>query len=157
MLPLLLLLPAAATIDPADIDRQVAAHLGAAAGAPGGAERPVDPRLKLARCDAPLALTAAGARGELVKVECPGGWRLFVRTSGGAPAAAARAAPPAEPVVRWGQEVTLRLSGPGFIVSEAATALEDGAAGAWVRVRRGRDVLRGRVVANGTVDLSPAS
>lgn len=154
----LLLLLAGTTIDPGDIDRQVERHLGAAIGEPGGAEQPVDPRLKLARCDDPLSLTPAGARGELVRVECPGGWRLFVRTSGGAPASSSgRVEAKAAPVVRRGQEVTLRASGPGFVVSQSATALEDGAAGVWVRVRRGRDVLRGRVADDGTVEVSPSS
>lgn len=158
MLPLLLLLSPAPMIDPAEIDRLVAQHLGAAVGQPGGAEQPVDRRLKLARCETPPALTTAGSRGELVKVECPGGWRLFVRSSGSAPGSiSVGAAVEAEPAVRRGQEVALRLSGAGFSVSQAATVLEDGAVGAWVRVRRGRDVLRGRVTSNGAVELSPTS
>ena len=150
MLPTLFLIAAITT--PADIDRLVADHLHAPIGTIGGAERPVDPRLRLAACDAPLALTTQ-PRGDSVVVQCPGGWRLFVRVRA---APAAPAAATAASAVRRGQEVTVRLSGPGFAVTQAGTALEDAAAGGWVRVRRGTDVVRGRVTADGAVDLSPS-
>ncbi len=154
---MLTLLIAAAAIDPAALDRLVAAHLGAGVGEPGGAAAPVDRRLRLADCPAPPELTTTGTRGELVRVECPGGWRLFVRVTpaasarGPSPSAAAPGAAP--PLVRRGQEVTLRLSGTGFSVTQPGVALEDGAEGAWVRARRGRDVVRGRVAADGMVAL----
>lgn len=150
MLPMLLLIQSITS--PVEIDRQVAAHLNAPIGAIGGAERPVDPRLKLARCDQQLALITS-ARGDSVTVQCPDGWRLFVRVSGKPTASSGQ---PGPPTVRRGQEVTLRLSGTGFSVSQSATALDDGATGGWVRVRRGRETVRGRVTADGAVELSPA-
>ena len=155
MIPLALLIQAITS--PAEIDRLVADHLGAAVGQEGGAERRADPRLRLARCAEPPTVSDS-PRGDSVVVECPGGWRVFVatkRVASPAPVQAGRAAAPTDLVVRRGQEVVLRLSGPGFSVSQGGTAQDDGAAGAWVRVRRGRDVVRGRVAKDGTVELSP--
>lgn len=132
------------------IDRQVAAFAGAAT-------TPVDRRLRLNRCGAPLAMSWRTARRDAVVVQCPdaGGWRLFV------PVAVAAAGQAEPPVVNRGEMVTIAASGEGFTVSQSGEALESGAAGAWIRVRVARpgtaataaaaQPLRGRVVRPGLV------
>lgn len=139
------------------IDRQVAAFAGAPLGAPGGPVMPVDRRLRLRACAAPLAIGWNGLRRDSVQVRCPeaDGWRIFVQianaTFGAAPAAAS-------PAVNRGDAVTIAVTGDGFSVSQPGEALENGAVGAWIRVRpanapaSGRgDTLRARIVRPGQV------
>jgi len=116
------------------IDAAIAAFTGAGIGVPGGANLPVDRRMRLAPCYAPLALSWYGARQDNVLVQCPdpGGWRLFVAVSGNARQSAAPIAPPA---VARGEAVTIAVSGEGFSVSQSGEAMEAGAVGAWIRVR----------------------
>ena len=68
-----------------EVDRQVSAFVGQPAP-------PVDRRLRLARCTAPLALDWYGSARQAVQVRCPsaGGWTLYVTM----PAAAASTATP---------------------------------------------------------------
>ena len=68
------------------VDREVAAFTGAPIGAPGGASMPVDRRLRLQACAAPLAVSWNGLRRDSVQVQCPaaGGWRIFVSLTTGA-------------------------------------------------------------------------
>lgn len=158
-----LTLPASLTVaraqgieDPAAIDREVAAFTGQPIGAPGGAARPVDRRLRLASCAAPLALSWRGdARGSIL-VECPdaGGWHIFVAMSGPAVPSQARQVP-AGPVIERGQSVTVAISGDGFSVSQSAEALESGAIGAWIRVRTQAktEPLQAQVVRPGLVEV----
>lgn len=127
------------------IDAQVAAFAG-------GTAVPVDRRLRLTACAAPLALSWRGARRDTVLVQCPdpGGWRLFVPVVGGtAPGEAA------EPVILRGDAVTVTVRGDGFSVSQPGEALEPGAQGAWIRVRAGarKDAIRARVVRPGLVEI----
>ncbi len=155
----LLLLPATAQASFADlaaIDREVAAFTGAGPGAAGGAATPVDRRLRLTPCAAPLALSWRGVRHDAVLVQCldNGGWHLFVPIR---PSAAGSAAPPAIAVMR-GEAVTVEVAGEGFAVSQSGEALEAGAVGAWIRVRLARDgtraePLRAQVVRPGLVAL----
>ena len=147
--------PAAAQeqhVDLAAIDREVAAFTGAPAGALGGAKQPVDRRLRLARCLSPLTLSWHGNRRNTVRVECPdvGGWRIFVATSGGGQAEHQQAE-----IVKRGERVTVTVRGRGFAVSRAGEAMENGAAGEWIRVRPvdGSDPLRGRIVRPGLVEI----
>ncbi|MCY1669999.1 flagella basal body P-ring formation protein FlgA [Novosphingobium sp. SL115] len=118
------------------IDAAVAAFTGAGIGVPGGANLPVDRRLRLAPCYAPLALSWHGTRQDNVLVQCPdpGGWRLFVAVSGNSrqDAAARNTLPPA---VARGEAVTIAVEGDGFSVSQAGEAMEPGALGQWIRVR----------------------
>ena len=58
----LVLAAAAGLADLDAIDRQVAAFTGAAVGQPGGAAAPVDRRLRLQTCTAPLAVNWNGLR-----------------------------------------------------------------------------------------------
>ncbi|MBX9885739.1 MAG: flagella basal body P-ring formation protein FlgA [Novosphingobium sp.] len=140
--------------DLAGIDNAVAAFTGQQIGVPGGAAQPVDRRLRLAACSAPLALSWYGTAQTSVLVRCPdaGGWRVFV------PVSAARAAPsgaPAAMAVMRGEGVTVIVAGDGFSVSQPAEAMDAGAVGAWIRVRTAAkaDPLRARVVRPGLVEL----
>lgn len=152
----LALLAAPTLADLAAIDGQVAAFTGAAIGAQGGAIQPIDRRLRLTACAAPLALAWRTERRETVEVRCPdaGGWRLYV------PVRAVPAAKPALPAVNRGDGVTIAVSGRGFTVSQPGEALEAGKPGAWIRVRTldakvaDRDVLRARVVRPGLVSVA---
>ncbi len=149
-LPLLLVaLPvpalAQAIADLAEVDRQVSAFAGQPA-------LPVDRRLRLARCAAPLALEWYGQARQAVQVRCPtpGGWTLYVPLTGPAPAAE-------PPVIRRGDAVTITVGGEGFAVSQAGEALEPGAAGSWIKVRGlgpKAPVLRGQVLRPGLVGLA---
>ena len=151
---------AAGFIDPAAIEAEVARFTGADTGQPGGAALPVDRRLRLARCAAPLALSWRGVRQDMVVVQCPGGWRLFVALAGGAQAAVA-APVIGPPVIAKGDAVTIVVRGDGYSVSQGGEALESGAPGAWIRVRAGEkgpgdrnETLRARVVRPGLVEMT---
>ena len=143
-------------IDPAAIEAEVARFTGAGTGQPGGAALPIDRRLRLTSCLAPLALSWRGPRQDMIVVQCPGGWRLFVALSGSGQAAAAAA-----PVIVKGDAVTIVVRGDGYSVSQRGEALEPGAPGAWIRVRAGEkgpndrnEALRARVVRPGLVELT---
>lgn len=141
-----------ALADLAEIDRAVAGFTGVPTGAPGGAAMPVDRRLRLAPCRAPLALGWYGTRRDTVEVSCPvaGGWRLYVPLMGAAQSAAAA------PLVARGDAVTITVSGDGFAVSQPGEALEAGGEGAWIKVRGlnpKAPVLRARVLRPGLVGI----
>lgn len=142
------------------VDRQVAAFTGAPMGAPGGAMMPVDRRLRLRACAAPLAVAWNGLRRDSVQVQCPeaGGWRIFVPlASAGLNGAAA-----ALPAVNRGDAVTIAVNGEGFSVSQPGEALEGGPVGGWIRVRPARsaaasaangETLRAQIVRPGLVAI----
>ncbi|OYW44832.1 MAG: hypothetical protein B7Z08_02035 [Sphingomonadales bacterium 32-68-7] len=144
-----LAVPAAAQsfADPRLIDLELAAFLGVAPSEAGRAFTPVDRRLRLEPCAQPLALGWQGARRDSVLVQCPGGWRLYVRVAG-QPAAAQASAP----MIKRGDAVTVTVRGGGFSVSQSGQALENGASGDWVRIRVGKDTeLRAQVLRPGAV------
>lgn len=130
--------------DPAAIDRAVVAFTGAAIGQPGGARLAADPRLQLAACAAPLAVSWHSPAKNAVQVECagPSSWRIFVAVN--APAAAATAAAPA---IKRGDAVTIMVRGRGFSVQQQGEAMESGAVGEWIFVRTARkaEALRARI------------
>ena len=112
---------------------------------------PVDRRLRLRPCHAPLDLAWRTPRRESVVVACPdpGGWRLFVPVRG----AHAATAPLS---VGRGEAVTIAVAGPGFSVSQPGEALEGGAAGDWIRVRglgAKAQTVRARIVRPGLVEV----
>lgn len=133
--------------DPAAIDRAVAAFTGAPAGTPGGARAVSDPRLRLAPCAAPLAVSWHTPARTAVAVECAGptAWRIFVAVSPVAGAGAAAAAD--APVVKRGDALTVVVRGRGFSVQQAGEAMEPGAIGQWITVRTSRkgEPLRARI------------
>lgn len=127
-----------------EVDRQVTAFAGQPAP-------PVDRRLRLARCVAPLVLDWYGTTRQAVQVRCPaaGGWTLYVAM----PAAAISGA---LPLIHRGDSVTIQVGGEGWAVSQPGEALEPGAAGAWIKVRGlapKAPVLRGRVLRPGLVGV----
>lgn len=142
---------AAPLTDLALIDNSVAAFTGQPIGVPGGAAQPVDRRLRLASCGAPLALSWYGSAQTSVLVSCPdmGGWRVFV------PVREARRDAPAAIAVARGEGVTIAVMGDGFSVSQPGEAMDAGAVGAWIRVRTAAkaDPVRARVVRPGLVEL----
>ena len=147
----------------AAIEKQVVATLGAPIGQPGGPARPIDKRLKLSACPAPIIVEpiALGA----VTVRCQAiGWRLRVPVlQGGGEAEVASGPAPvtrtarAEPIVRRGDPVSLVVSTGSFTVSRQAVAEQDGAPGDRIRVRTeprkppvvGQVLPDGRVAMNG--------
>ena len=148
--PPLLAAPVPAT-NLAMIDNAVAAFTGQPIGVPGGAAQPVDRRLRLGLCSAPLALSWYGASQTSVLVSCPdaASWRVFV------PVVQARRETPAAVAVAKGEGVTIIVAGDGFSVSQPGEALDAGAVGAWIRVRTNAkaDPVRARIVRPGQVEL----
>lgn len=155
---------AAATgfIDPSTIDHDVAAFTGAAFGGGGGGGGggvggavPIDRRLRLAPCAAPLALAWHGDRHDTVMVQCPdaGGWHVFVAVRNSASPSSGMAA------VARGEEVTVAITGDGFTVSQSGEALESGVVGDWIRVspvkdgKTGNEPIRAQIVRPGLVSV----
>lgn len=142
------------------LDRDVAAFTGAQIGAPGGAVRPLDRRLRLRACLSPVALEWRTPRRDTVVLRCPdpGGWRLFVPVMATQAASPATSAPAAIAINR-GDAVSLSVSGQGFAVSRPAEALEAGGVGDWIRVRpvterrMAEEPVRARVIRPGFVAL----
>jgi len=148
---------AAPFADPAAIDAEVARFTGAPLGTTGGAAQPVDRRLRLAGCANPLSLGWYAGRRDTVLVQCPdlGGWRLFVPVLQSAPGQGEA------PAVLRGEAVTIALAGPGFSVTQPGEALDQGAVGAWIRVRTaaagqgaGSQPLRAQILRPGLVSVS---
>jgi len=137
------------------IDQAVAQFTGRSIGVPGGAAQPVDRRLRLVACTAPLALGWRAGAHDSVLVRCPdaGGWRLYVPVV--AAVADVPAGPAAAPAVQRGEGVTIAMVGDGFSVEQAGEALDPGPIGGWIRVRTGAktDALRGRIVRPGMVEV----
>lgn len=151
----LVLTAAAGFADLEAIDREVAAFTGASIGQQGGAATPVDRRLRLNPCAAPLALSWHSPRRDSVLVQCPvaGGWRLYVPVRGAT-------AESATPAINRGDAVTIAVAGDGFTVSQPGEALEGGAVGAWIRVRGvaavkpgANDAMRAQIVRPGLVSV----
>jgi len=137
---LVLAVPAYATElhDLALIDREVAAFTGAPVGGSGGAQAQVDRQMRLARCSQPLALDYYGTRTS-IRVVCPdaGSWRVFVPLMQETGAA----------VISRRDILRVEAGGNGFRISRSGEALEDGRAGAMIRVRIDDGSRQGRVVA----------
>jgi flagella basal body P-ring formation protein FlgA len=135
-----------ASTDPAAIDRAVAAFTGAAIGTPGGARMASDPRLQLAPCAGPLAVSWHTPARTAVAVECAGPtpWRVFVAIS--PPPGGGATARPA-PAIKRGEAITILVRGRGFTVQQPGEAMEAGAVGDWIEVRTARkaQALRARI------------
>lgn len=117
----LALLAASAAAAPQDL-----AALGRAVEAFAMAPARIDPQLRLAACPAP-SLEWAGAGRTSVVVRCAApAWTIYV---------AVAPAPPAAPLVRRGDAVTVVAGGDGFAVALDGIAEADGRAGGVVRVR----------------------
>lgn len=139
---------------PEALDRAIAGWL---AQEDGGAEAvPVDRRLRLAACPAPVLIEPG--QGGALTVRCVArGWRirvLLIGARGARPVTAARAR--GETLVESGQQVTAVVQSRGFSVSTAATAMESGGAGDRIRLRTGprSAPIVGVVQADGRVAIS---
>lgn len=142
-MPFLMLAALAAA--PAPQFEDLAALDQIAAEAAGGATRPIDRRIRLARCAEPVIADppALGA----VALRCASrGWRLRVVV-----VAAART----ENVVRRGDAVELAAGSDGFSVTTQAIALDDGGIGQPVRVKTstGAAPVSARVTGAGAVSI----
>lgn len=126
-----------ASTDPGAIDRAVAAFTGAAIGTPGGARMASDPRLQLAPCGGPLAVSWHSPARTAVAVDCPGptAWRVFVAITPAPGASPARAVAPA---IKRGEAIMIVVRGRGFSVQQPGEAMEAGAVGDWIEVRTSR-------------------
>ena len=131
----LLAAPATAAFHDIDaLEARLIGALGAGIGEAGGPVAPIDRRLKLAQCPATVAIDPPmlGA----VALRCGASWRIRVPLKQLAVARMPIAmVAKAEPVVRRGDPVDLVAGAEGFSVSVSATAQEDGAPGARIRVR----------------------
>jgi flagella basal body P-ring formation protein FlgA len=98
-------------------------------------------KLPLARCRQPLALDYYGARTS-IRVICPdpGSWRVFV------PLMQPRESAERAAVVSRRDLLRVEAGGAGFRVSRSGEALEDGGAGAMIRVRIDDGSRQGRVI-----------
>jgi flagella basal body P-ring formation protein FlgA len=165
----LLMLPAMAVAAPfqdlAAVERAVVIAAGADIGAAGGPVAPIDRRLKLAECP---KLTVDPILLNALTVRCPAlGWRLRVPLAPGGTrgdaaggggvqtASYARPEPKPAPVIRRGDPVDLIAGSENFQVSTAATAQEDGAPGARIRVKSdGKNaIILAEVVGEGQVRI----
>ncbi len=124
-------------MDPAAIDHAVMEFTGAGIGQPGGARLPVDRRMRLNACGAPLQLSWYGSSRDSVQVHCPdAGWRIYVAV---AQTRQASAQETQQVVVSRGETVAIIVEGGGFSLSRQAVALEEGAIGQWIKVRPAQD------------------
>ena len=135
------------------LDARIVAALGAEIGAAGGPSRPLDRRLKLAACPAPISVEAPTLGAATVRCE-PLGWRIRVPVV--MSAAAAARAEKAEPIIRKGDQVEVLVQGAAFSVSSIGTAEQDGAPGDRIRVRSERKAgpIIGEVTLDGQVMLA---
>ncbi|HWU03952.1 MAG TPA: flagella basal body P-ring formation protein FlgA [Novosphingobium sp.] len=143
---------AAGFVDLAGIDREVAAFTGKSIGQQGGATMPIDRRLRLAACYAPLSLSWQSPRHDIVAVTCPdpGSWHVYVPV---------RAAEVGAVAIARGESVSIQVVGEGFSVSQPGEAMDAGAVGDWIRVRGLRDgaprgePIRARISRPGEVEV----
>jgi len=139
-------------VELAAIDREVAGFTGHSIGQAGGAQAPVDRRLRLAACQAPLVVGWRSPRREAVEVACPdiGSWHIYVPL---------RALEPAALAIARGEAVAIVVVGDGFAVSQPGEAMDSGALGDWIRVRSIKDgtpkgePIRGRITRPGEVEV----
>lgn len=148
-----------------EIDRQVAASLGAEIGEEGGALRAVDRRLRLQACPAPIIVEPVNLSAVTVRCQ-PIGWRIRVpvqmsqeqgatRTAASSGASSYVRQARAEPTIRRGDPVALVVVTGGFTVSRQAIAEQDGAPGDRIRVRtdpRAAPII-GQVMSDGRVAM----
>lgn len=138
--------------DTAELDHAVAGFLGQPAGSMGGAKAQLDPRLKLARCAAPLEFGWHGTPGRTLAISCPdsGGWRIFVAVSG-----PSQSSLEAQQAVKRGEMITLLIRGRGFSLQGRALARDQGAVGDWIRVElpNSPTPLRARIERPGLASL----
>jgi flagellar basal body P-ring formation protein FlgA len=118
------------------LDSRIAEFTGTSAGLPGGAAHPLDRRLNMPACKAPPLIESLDAHSLAVRCAAPS-WRIRVPLSGmapGQPASTAYAAK-AERLIKRGDMVEARYEADEFDLLWFMLALEDGTAGANIRVK----------------------
>lgn len=150
----------AATAAPFDlgiIDRAVADFTGSEIGQPGGAKLPVDRRLRLSACNAPLDLSWFGRDRRSVQVLCPSaGWKIYVAVDSAGHGAGQGQMESGQTLVRRGEAVSIVVRGKGFTLSRQGEAAEDGAQGEWIRVHvegKRSESMRAMVIRPGQVGI----
>ncbi len=140
-------LPAAAQSfqSTAMLDEAVVQFTGASVGMDGGAQMPVDPRLKLAKCPMPQ-FGWLSDRQDAVVVTCMAPvWKVYVpvrratrampeRAPTPTPAVIAAAAKP-EPVIRRGDPIMVEAGAPGFSITRDGVAMGDAPPGGRLMVK----------------------
>lgn len=148
---------AATPMDLSIIDRAVADFTGATIGQPGGAKLPVDRRLRLASCNAPLDLQWFGRDQRSVQVACPtAGWRIYVAVDADAGGGHGASPQYGQTLVKRGENVSILVRGSGFTLTRQGSAVEDGAQGEWIKVRatgQRTETLRAMVIRPGQVGI----
>jgi flagellar basal body P-ring formation protein FlgA len=135
------------------LDRQIERFTGAETGAVGGAQQPLDRRMRLRACASTPSLSWRSSAQDSILIECPdaGSWRLYVAVRRASTPVAATAA------VKRGDAISITVRGAGFTVSQPGEALEDGVTGEWVRVRaaagRTSQPMQGRIEHPGLVSI----
>ena len=143
---------AAGFTDLAAIDREVASFTGKSIGQSGGAQAPVDRRLRLAACQSPLMYSWHNARHDTVAVACPdpGSWHLYVPV---------RSIDPGVVAVARGESVSIAVVGEDFSIEQPGEAMDSGAIGDWIRVRGVKsgspqgEPIRARIARPGQVEV----
>lgn len=143
---LLVAVPAAAQSfqSTAQLDEAVVQFTGASIGMDGGAQMPVDPRLKLARCSMPQ-FGWLSDRQDAVVISCMAPtWKVYVpvrrltrvQPERPAPAPVAAVAPvKAEPVIRRGDPIMVEAGAPGFSITRDGVAMGDAPVGGRLMVK----------------------
>ncbi len=131
-------LRAAETQDTTVIEQAIAEFVGRSADS-DGSPIVVDPRLRLARCLAPLSLSWHGKARSAVKVTCTGdaGWRIYVPVRGIAPVPDL-----ADDAVVKGDAIRVTVSARGFTLFRQGVALSSGSVGETIRVSFTEDSRR---------------
>lgn len=127
----------------AQLDEAVVQFTGASIGMDGGAQMPVDPRLKLARCPMPQ-FGWLSDRQDAVVISCMAPtWKVYVpvrrltRVQPDRPAAApvAVVAAKPEPVIRRGDPIMVEAGAPGFSITRDGVAMGDAPVGGRLLVK----------------------
>lgn len=125
------------------LDEAVVQFTGASIGMDGGAQMPVDPRLRLAKCAMPQ-FGWLSDRQDAVVISCMApAWKVYVpvrrmtRVQPERPAAApvAVVAAKAEPVIRRGDPIMVEAGAPGFSITREGVAMGDAPAGGRLMVK----------------------
>lgn len=128
----------------AQLDEAVVQFTGASIGMDGGAQMPVDPRLKLAKCPMPQ-FGWLSDRQDAVVVTCMAPvWKVYVpvrrltravpERAAPAPVVAAAAAKP-QPVIRRGDPIMVEAGAPGFSITRDGVAMGDAPVGGRLLVK----------------------
>jgi flagellar basal body P-ring formation protein FlgA len=122
------------------LDGLVSQFTGQSIGREGGAQAPVDARLRLASCPAPQLAWRTEAHDAVVVSCMSPNWRIFVPVKSAPRPVAARAVPAVaaakpEPVIRRGDAVSLEVGAAGFSITRDGVAMGDAPVGGRVPVQ----------------------